>query len=139
MEDARSIEPCQVLPEGTIMTLKDIVDLINVEEVKEGKVDSKGEPLTRHRNAMKKVKKLTAEASFGHPPIISVSYIKGNGATGAIETYALTKKQSIAAAAKINDKHLMQVIDRVQLLESERVIPSPQLQLPRNYLAFLAI
>ncbi len=86
--------------ENTVMTLRDIVVIINKQELKDGKVDNRGVPKTRHADAMNKIEKLSKEPSFGATRKIRVVY---NDQGQTMETYAFTKKQSVAAGARINN------------------------------------
>ena len=90
-----------------IITLKEITDLIEVE----------------HNKAMKVVEKLSLEPSFGQVEKLATSYRAGNGALREIETYKLNKKQAIAVGAKLNNSLLMQLVDRLEELESVRQRP----------------
>lgn len=80
-----------------VITLKDVTDLISVE----------------HNKAMKVVDRLCLEPSFGEVEkftTLNLNNVKVN-------TYLLTKKQAIAVGAKLNNKLLMKVIDRLEELE----------------------
>ena len=83
-----------------VITLKEITDLIDV----------------RHNDSMKKVKKLAKEPSFGELRETRISHIKGK----EMVTYSLNKKQAIAVGAKLNNKLLMKVIDRLEELEKAK-------------------
>lgn len=83
------------------ITLKDLTDLIGVE----------------HNKAMKKVEELALEPSFGTLAKIATVY---NNKGQTIQTYLLTKKQVIAAGARLNNSLLMKVIDKMEELEKER-------------------
>lgn len=78
-----------------VITLKEITDLIDVQ----------------HSKAMKKVEKLAEEPSFGQ--VAKMDTFNLNGVK--VETYALNKKQAIAVGAKLNNKLLMKVIDRLEV------------------------
>ena len=80
-----------------VITLKEITDLIDVQ----------------HSKAMKKVEKLALEPSFGE--VAKMDTLNLSGVT--VKTYGLTKKQAIAVGAKLNNKLLMTVIDRLEELE----------------------
>lgn len=96
------------------MTLKEITDLLGV----------------RHDNAMRIVDKMVEDQSFGHAPKIEERY---NSGKNTLETYQLTKRQSVAIAAKLNTALLMRVIDRWQELEAT----SAKIELPTTYLEAL--
>ena len=100
-----------------VITLKEITDLIGVE----------------HNKAMKKVAKLAEEPSFGTVAKMSSVY---NDKGQTIETYALNKKQAIAVGAKLNNKLLMKVIDRLEELEKAKSQPK---ELTRTELALMVI
>ncbi|WP_418187307.1 ORF6C domain-containing protein [Aliarcobacter lanthieri] len=89
--------------DGIKITLKEITDLISVE----------------HNKAMKVVEKLTNEVSFGQVEKIATCITVGNGAIREIETYLLTKKQAIAVGAKLNNKLLVKLVDRLEQLENQ--------------------
>jgi len=94
------------------MTLKEITDLLNVQ----------------HSKAMVTIAKMAKNPDFGAVSILDVAY---NEQGQTIETYKLDKRQSIAAASKLNTSLLMKVIDRWQELESP-VHLSPAEQLLAN-------
>ena len=94
-------------PEMT-MTLKEITDMLGV----------------RHDNAMRVVENMAETPDFGQLLKSRISYSKGNNATGFIDTYALTKRQSIAVAARLNTALLMNIIDRWQELEDAQRAPA---------------
>ena len=81
------------------MTLKEITDLLEV----------------RHDLAMKKVKKLSKELTFGTMFEIDIAY---NESGQTIKTYCLDERQSLAVASILNTALLMRVIDRIKELES---------------------
>lgn len=93
-----------------VITLKEITDLITVE----------------HNKAMKVVEKLTLESSFGQLEKFATCITVGNGAVREIETYLLTKKQAIAVGAKLNNKLLMKVIDRLEELEVKKPLTTSE-------------
>ena len=65
------------LPHGTIITLKEITDIVNI----------------RHNDAVNKIVKLSKEPSFGTLREIRIVY---NTKGQTVMTYALTRKQAIA-------------------------------------------
>ena len=77
-----------------VITLKEITDILDV----------------RHNDAMKKVEALSQEASFGQLRKTRISYAKGK----TVGTYILTKVQAIAVGAKLNDKLLMKLVNRLE-------------------------
>jgi len=87
-------------PIGTelVITLKEITDLI-------GK---------RHDKSLIKVEELALEPSFGAVSKIDIVY---NEQGQTIQTMVFNKKQAIAVGAKLNNKLLMTVIDRLEELE----------------------
>ena len=99
-----------------------MVEIINKQEILDGKTDSRGVPSTRHLNAMKKIDKLSQNPKFGATLKISVVY---NERGQTMETYAFTKKQALAAGAKINDDYLIQIVDEVERLS--KLLTAPQL------------
>jgi len=101
-----------------VITLKEITDLIDV----------------RHDKAMKKVEKLALEPSFG--VLSKMDITSGELGGRPTETYSLNKKQAIAVGAKLNNKLLMKVIDRLEELESAKSKPKA---LSRKELAFMVI
>ena len=80
--------------ENGVITLKEITDLISVQ----------------HSKAMGKIKTLSKQESFGE--VSETTTLNLNNVK--VKTYLLTKKQAIAAGAKLNDDLLMKVIDRVE-------------------------
>ena len=84
------------------MTLKEITDLLEV----------------RHNNAMRTVAEMAQDPDFGLVTQIEYPIISGKGRKQYIDTYQLNKRQSIAAAARLNTALLMRIIDRWLELES---------------------
>ncbi len=124
------VEATGIDKEERVITLKEIVEIINKEEIASGDFDAEGKPRTRHRDAIKKVKKLAKEPSFGTGRKIRVVY---NTKGQEMETYHFTKKQAIAASAKINNKYLIFVIDELERTTKELAQlrgNTPTLQLP---------
>jgi hypothetical protein len=89
-----------------------------------------------HNKAMKKVAKLAEEPSFGKLDKMATYYVNGAGASVGLETYALNKKQAIAVGAKLNNKLLMKVIDRLEELEKAKSQPK---ELTRTELALMVL
>jgi len=87
-----------------VITLKEIVDMINVDRV------SKGENKLEHSKQMLKVDELVKVPSFGL--VDKMSSINLNGLK--VETYSLTKKQAIAVGAKLDNTRLMMIIDKLE-------------------------
>ena len=83
-----------VTNEDVVITLKEITDLLEV----------------RHNDAMKKVKTLAKEPSFGPLRETRISHTKGKD----LETYEFTKIQAIAVGAKLNDKLLMKLVLKLE-------------------------
>ncbi len=81
----KNLTTIEVLPVNCVMTLKNITDLL---------------PKTRHDKAMKKVLKLAENESFGAVSKMDSVY---NEQGQIIKTLALTKKQCVAAAAKLRE------------------------------------
>ncbi len=96
------------------MTLKDITDLVGV----------------RHDKAIIKVLELEKEQGFGQVSRMDICIAKGNGATQTISTLVLNKKQSIAAAARLNNSALMMVVNRLEELEAAN--QAPHFEIPQN-------
>lgn len=90
--------------EGVVITLKEITDLI-------GK---------RHDKSLIKIEKLAEEPSFGAVSYLDIVY---NEQGQTIKTMMFNKKQAIAVGAKLNNKLLMKVIDRLEQLEIEKNKP----------------
>jgi phage regulator Rha-like protein len=86
------------------MTLKEITDLLDV----------------RHNDAMNTVERMAENEEFGLVTKISYPIISGKGREQLIETYQLTKRQSIAIAARLNTALLMRIVDRWQELEEQQ-------------------
>ena len=100
---------------NTMMTLKEITDLLDVQ----------------HSKAMLKVEKMSADPEFGTLSKTDTVY---NSQGQTVETYILDKRQSMAVAAVLNTALLMRVIDRWQELESAVQTPAA---LPSNYIEAL--
>ena len=83
------------------MSLKSITDKLKV----------------RHNDAMSVVRSMSEDYAFGTITKISYTSKMPNNASKSLDTYALTKRQSIAVAARLNTEFLMLVIDRWQELE----------------------
>ena len=90
---------------NTMMTLKEITDLLDVQ----------------HSKAMLKVEKMSADPEFGTLSKTDTVY---NSQGQTVETYILDKRQSMAVAAVLNTALLMRVIDRWQELESAVQTPA---------------
>jgi len=88
-----------------VVTLKEIVDVINIDRAK-----SNERPL-EHSKQMKKVEELMKQPSFGAVAKMSTVY---NEQGQKLETYFLTKKQAMAVGAKLDNKRLMFVIDKLE-------------------------
>ena len=99
-----------ILPIGTVITLKEITDLISV----------------RHNDSMKKVAKLSLEDGFGTLREFRTVY---NSKGQTIETYVFTKKQAIAVGARLNNTLLMKVINRLEELEATKHTPQSEIEL----------
>ena len=98
------------------MTLKEITDILGV----------------RHDDAMKTVETMAQSEAFGMIPRIKESSPMPNGGFREIETYKLTKRQSIAVAAKLNTSLLMHIIVRWQLLEDAEALERTAQSLERT-------
>ena len=104
------------LPENCVMTLKDVVDTIN-----NGRgVKSGDKKFVQHGIAKKTIENMAETTEFGEVKPIMTSYTNNIGAVLPLETLALTKKQAIASGARLDNTMLMQVINRVEELESEK-------------------
>ena len=110
------------LPKDCVMTLKDVVDVINNAR----NVNSKERGYLEHGKAKTIIEELTKNKDFGQVEKISTRYTSGNGAIRELETFALTKKQAIAAGARLDNTMLMQVINRVEELEKQKSLTLPQ-------------
>ena len=86
--------------ENITLTLKEITDLLGV----------------RHNDSMSKVEKLQQEQGFG---ILRETRINPEGKGRPTTTFILNKKQSIAAAARLNNAALMKVVNRLEELEQQ--------------------
>lgn len=89
-----------------VITLKEITDLISVE----------------HNKAMKVVEKLCLEPSFGE--VENFTTLNLNNVK--VSTYLLTKKQAIAVGAKLNNKLLMKLVDRLDELENKKPLTTTE-------------
>ena len=94
-----------------VITLKDVTDLISVE----------------HNKAMKVVEKLCLESSFGGVEKIATPTYNPNGSFNRnIDTYLLNKKQAIAVGAKLNNKLLMKLVDKLEELEIRKPLTTSE-------------
>lgn len=91
-----------VITTDLIITLKDIVDVIN----KGRGVTSKEKGFIKHSYGMGIAKKMTKVPSFGTAQICRTVY---NDKSQTIDTYLLTSKQAITRGAKLDNTMLMQV------------------------------
>ncbi len=106
------------LPSGCVMTLKDVVDIINNARGVKSKGD---EGFLQHGRSKTTIEKMAETTEFGTvTQFVTVNYDKNGKIQGNLETLALTKKQAIAAGARLDNTMLMQVINRVEELENER-------------------
>ncbi len=105
------------LPTGTVITLKEITDLVSVQ----------------HSKAMKKVLELSKEEGFGAVSQMDIVY---NEQSQTIKTLALTKKQALAAGARLNNRLLMMVINRLEELEKGTNKPLTQLEVMMQSLEY---
>lgn len=105
---------------GVVITLKEITDLIDVQ----------------HSKAMKKVKKLAEEPSFGQVAKMDSSYTVGNGGVKTIETYVFNKKQAMAVSGTLSVDLQMMLVDRVNELEAQLKQPK---ELTRKEVLLLAL
>ena len=101
-----------------VITLYDIVKIINRGEIENGDLDSQKKPKTRHRNAMRKIDQLSKEPSFGTARKTRIVY---NDQGQVVETYLFTPKQAIAAAARISNKYLIKVVDELEKLQKKTI------------------
>ena len=85
---------------GGVITLKEITDIIEV----------------RHDKAMIKVEQLAKEPSFGE--VSKMDTFNLNNVK--VVTYVLNKKQAIAVGAKLNNKLLMKLVDKLEELETRK-------------------
>ena len=121
----------------SMITLKEVVDLINLDR------KANDESSLVHYKAMLKVKKLAKQSSFGLLQEVAilagtkqgVSKIDstkqgipkiGSTKQGTIKTYNLTKKQAIAVGAKLDDKRLMLIVDKLEELSKQQATEIPK-------------
>ena len=100
--------------EERVITLKDIVDTINVERV------ANGERKLEHGKQMIKVSELAKESSFGMVAKKSTMVNRGFGDPQEVETYNLTKKQAIAVGTKLDNKRLILIVDKLEELSQPK-------------------
>jgi|GEM_PF-4985707 len=100
----------EVYPEKIKITeiriiLKELTDFISVD----------------HNKAMKVVKKLCEEPSFGMIKMEWIYRYNNDGEKEYVQTYSLNKKQAIATATKLNNNNalLMKLMDRLEELENQ--------------------
>jgi hypothetical protein len=113
------------MPELTMtLTLKEITDLLGV----------------NHSKALKKVLKMAEDPEFGEVAILASSYINNLGVDVPFNTCRLTKRQSIAVAARLNVASLMRVVDRCFALEEQyqQLAAHALRELPEAHRAHLA-
>ena len=97
----------QLVTMNQTITLKEITDLLEVQ----------------HSNAMMIVKKMSTNSEFGLVTKISYQYQKSNGTMAEVETYLLNKRQSIAAASRLNPTLVLRIIDHWEELENDSTEP----------------
>ena len=109
------ITQATAMPQNCVMTLKDVVDIIN--EKRGVKSGDKG--FIQHVTALRNIKKLSETTSFGLVNKWLSHNIDKLGRRKEVETLALTKKQAIAVGAKLDNEMLMAVIDKIEELENK--------------------
>jgi len=97
----------EVMNDSKTMTLKEITDLLEIE----------------HKKAMKTVERMVESREFGEVELIATSYFNNMGAEIKLNTYRLSKRQSIAVAGRLNVDLQMRVIDRWLELEEKAIKP----------------
>ena len=103
--------------EERVITLKEIVDTINVERV------ANGERKLEHGKQMYKVAGLATESSFGGIDILSIPTYNPDGSfNNTVATYSLTKKQAIAVGAKLDNKRLILIVDKLEELSQPKAV-----------------
>ena len=85
-----------------VITLKEITDILDV----------------RHNDAMRKVETLSKQPTFGQLRKTRISYAKGK----SVGTYVLNKVQAIAVGAKLNDKLLMNLVNRLESSDNKNAL-----------------
>lgn len=90
-----NLVPQENLPQNTVITLKEITDLLEV----------------RHDRAIKVIEKLAQEPTFGTMYDIDIVY---NEQGQKVKTYALNKIQAIAVGAKLNNELLMRLVNKLE-------------------------
>ena len=98
-------------PNDTI-TLKKVTDMIGA----------------RHDNAMRMIPSLIADPSFGPAPQVEEVFYANNNAAQKLTTYLLTKRQSIAVAARLNVGLLMVIVDYWTEHEAKIISPDQAVQ-----------
>ena len=96
-----------VNPNTSTITLKEVCDMIKA----------------RHDNAMRAVERLQQDPEFGLTPQIEDTVDQGTLAERQIQTYLLTKRQSIAVAARLNVGMLMVLVDYWIAREANELAP----------------
>jgi len=110
------LELPNILEEQTfVITLKEILDVINNERKEQGI------NLLEHSKSMKKVESLAKEISFGLVDKIASKQKTGFGFR-ELETYLLNKKQAIVVGARLDNKRLMLLMNKVEELENQKAL-----------------
>jgi len=88
-----------------VITLKEITDLLSVQ----------------HSKAMKTVEELAKEQAFGGVARMSTPTFNPNGSINKyIETYSFTKKQAIIVGARLDNKNLIKLVDKLEELTNRQ-------------------
>ena len=107
-----------------VITLKEILDVLNAERAKNNESD------LIHAKQMVKVDELAKVPSFGTVAKMESVY---NDKGQTIKTYGFTRKQALAVGARLDNKRLMFIIDKLE----EKSKPKTQLELAREQVALL--
>jgi len=107
--------------EERVITLKEIVDTINAERV------ANGERKLEHGKQMLKVEELAKEGSFGVLDILAITSTDKGGRP--FNTYNLTKKQAIAVGAKLDNKRLILIVDKLEELSQPKQLSQTEIMM----------
>jgi len=95
--------------EARVITLKEIVDVLNAERKQK----------IQHSKAMKLVAEMAKIKDFGQVEKNATCSKRGNGATVKIETYHLTKKQALMVGARLDNKRVIYIVNKLEELTKQ--------------------
>jgi len=113
-----------VKKEKRVITLKEIVDVINADRIK------KGLGALKHSKQMLKVDKMIKESDiFGWCAKVEHQYASGKGRVDTIETYYLTKTQALVIGAVLDIDRAVLIVKRLEELEEQNKVKLPSYEI----------